>query len=142
MSISPKNCTNFKSRQLARLLTRLYDEELSSVGIRVTQFSLLAHVRGQGPIKLVDLASIMNLETSTLSRNVQALVKDGLLVLTEGPDFRSKLVTLSKTGRAKLTAAEKLWLIAQKKVEAKLGKKKMETLNLLLDDCITILESD
>jgi hypothetical protein len=49
-------CLNFKSKQLARALNRLYDVELLKAGIKTTQFTMLAKVFNQCPISPGKLA--------------------------------------------------------------------------------------
>jgi hypothetical protein len=66
---TPKGCTNFKTRQLARLLSRHYDQELAKAGLKTTQYSLLSHVLHQGPVAPGELARRMGLDASTLTRN-------------------------------------------------------------------------
>ena len=95
---TPKGCTNFKTRQLARLLSRHYDQELAKAGIKTTQYSLLSHVLHQGPVAPGELARRMGLDASTLTRNLQPLLAAGWLVQAAGADARSRLIS-GKIGR-------------------------------------------
>ena len=58
----PQGCTNFKTRQLSRLLSRHYDAELAACGLKTTQYSLLSHVVQLGPIAPGELARRMGLD--------------------------------------------------------------------------------
>ena len=49
-SNAPRGCTNFKLRQLLRSESRLYDAELARAGLKTTQYSLLSHLLGLGPV--------------------------------------------------------------------------------------------
>ena len=69
-SDAPRGCTNFKLRQLLRGVSRLYDAELARAGLKGTQFSLLSHLVGLGPVAPGELARHMGLDASTLTRNV------------------------------------------------------------------------
>ena len=67
-------CTNLKVRQLARRVTQHYDFELGKVGLKATQYSLLSQILMLGPVRPNDLASVMMLDASTLTRNLKLLI--------------------------------------------------------------------
>ena len=74
-------CLN--ARKLARTLTNRYDEALKPSGLKMTQFSVLAHARAFGEIGLSELADAMDLDQTTLSRNVELLRRDGFLAVAK-----------------------------------------------------------
>lgn len=139
-SPEPRGCTNFKTRQLSRLLSRHYDAELASTGLKTTQYSLLSHVHRLGPIAPGELARRMGLDASTLTRNLQPLVVAGWLVQEPGPDARTRSITLTDEGRNKRAEAHRCWKAAQLKVNALLGADRVAALHGLLDDCTARLE--
>ena len=132
---SPQGCTNFKTRQLARLLSRHYDLELAKAGLKTTQYSLLAHVLRLGPLTPGELARHMGLDASTLTRNLQPLLAAGLLLQEAGADLRSRSISITAAGRDKLAAAKRHWKAAQQAVNAALGAERVAALHLLLDEC-------
>jgi hypothetical protein len=69
----PQGCTNLKLRQLGRMVTRHYDHYMSSVGLKNTQYALLSHIVKLGPIRPGDLAKRMQMDASTLTRNLQPM---------------------------------------------------------------------
>jgi DNA-binding MarR family transcriptional regulator len=93
-----KFCINIKSKQLAKALTRLYDAELSRAGIKTTQFILLAKVFNHGPISQGKLAILMELEKSTMTRNLQPMIKAGLVELEMTSNVRGKVISLTQAG--------------------------------------------
>ena len=133
--LAPKGCTNFKTRQLARLLSRQYDAELARVGLKTTQYSLLSHVLHLGPVAPGELARHMGLDASTLTRNLQPLLAAGWLLQEAGADARSRCISLTPAGRDKHTEAVRHWKAAQKNVNAVLGLERVAALHTLLDDC-------
>ena len=137
----PRGCTNFKTRQLARLLSRHYDAELAAAGLKTTQYSLLSHVRHLGPLAPGELARQMGLEASTLTRNLQPLVAAGWLQQDAGPDARTRSISLTDAGRDKLAQAQHSWKAAQLKINALLGAERVAALHALLDDCTQALEA-
>lgn len=136
---APRGCTNFKTRQLARLLSRHYDQELAMAGLKTTQFSLLSHVLHHGPLAPGELARRMGLDASTLTRNLQPMLAAGWLLQAAGADARSRLITLTPAGRDKHTEALAHWKAAQKNVNATLGVERVAALHALLDDCTALL---
>ena len=138
-TVAPRGCTNFKTRQMARLLSRHYDVELAKAGLKTTQYSLLNHVLHQGPIAPGELARRMGLDASTLTRNLQPLLAAGWLVQAAGADARSRLITLTPAGRDKQAEALAHWKAAQLNVNATLGAERVVALHALLDDCMALL---
>ena len=136
----PRGCTNFKTRQLSRLLSRHYDAQMAACGLKTTQYSLLSHVLHLGPIAPGELARHMGLDASTLTRNLQPLQAAGWLVQDAGPDARTRSVSLTDAGRAKHGEALRHWKAAQLKVNALLGVERVAALHALLDDCTAQLE--
>lgn len=137
-----KNCINFKARHLSRVLTRRYDVELVRAGLKGTQFSLLSKVLRLGPISLGELARDMGLDKSSMTRNVQPMVRAGLLEVSVGKDERSRLVSITAAGRAKHAEADRYWVEAQAQINRILGKDTAESLTNLIDDCLRKLEQD
>lgn len=137
----PQGCTNFKIRQLSRLLSRHYDAELAPCGLKTTQYSLLSHVCELGPIAPGELARRMGLDASTLTRNLQPLLSAGWLLQTAGPDARTRSITITDAGRAKQAEARRCWKAAQLTVNAVLGVERVLALHALIDDCTARLET-
>ena len=139
----PQGCTNLKLRQLMRRVAQRYDAEVGQVGLKGTQYSLLSYVVKLGPIRPVDLAAGMNVDASTLSRNLKPLVAAGWLTLEAGPDGRSRLVHATDAGREKRAEAQRRWRVAQEGVNATLGPQRVIALHALIDEAMQALdESD
>jgi DNA-binding MarR family transcriptional regulator len=138
--VKPKGCTNFKLRQLSRVVTRHYDAFVAATGLKNTQYSLLSHVVLLGPIRPSDLAQRMRMDASTLTRNLQPLVAEGWVRLGPGQDARSRQVEASAAGRAKREEAQRPWKQAQLALNARLGSERVAALHALLDDCIERLD--
>ena len=113
-------CTCARLRKLTRRLTRIYDAHLSAQAIKVTQYSLLANA-AQGDRTLTEFAAELEMDRSTLSRNLTPLVAQGWVTISVGDDPRSRSISVTAAGRRKLKAALPLWRKAQCEVEATLG---------------------
>ncbi len=130
-----QDCLCLATRRLSRLLTQLYDKHLSQAELKVTQFSLLVALdKGKGEATLGDVARALDMDASTLTRNLCPLVRDGLAeFISASEDQREKKARLTEAGRARLIRAKALWADAQKVAIAKLGKQSNDQLKALLN---------
>ena len=136
----PQGCTNLKLRQLMRRIAQRYDAEVGQVGLKGTQYSLLSYVIKLGPIRPVDLAAGMNIDASTLSRNLKPLIAAGWITLEAGGDARSRLVQATDAGRDKRVEAQRRWRVAQEGVNATLGPERVIALHALIDEAMLALD--
>ncbi|MFB4390508.1 MULTISPECIES: MarR family winged helix-turn-helix transcriptional regulator [unclassified Pseudomonas] len=140
--IKPLGCTNLKLRQLTRTITRHYDQQLASIGLKNTQYALLSHVLRLGPLRPSELAKAMQMEPSTLTRNMQPLVAHGWLSIGAGGDARSRAVAITEEGRLKQQEGREAWQAAQQALHAELGQERTLALHALMDDCMQALNAD
>ncbi|MBK5105969.1 MAG: winged helix-turn-helix transcriptional regulator [Burkholderiales bacterium] len=113
-------CTCARLRKLARRVTRIYDAHLASQAIKVTQYSLLANA-ARGERTVSEFAAELEMDRSTLSRNLAPLAAQGWVSISVGADPRSRSIGVTAAGRRKLKAALPLWRKAQCEVESVLG---------------------
>ena len=115
-------CVCAALRKATRVITRMYDRNLSPSGLRVTQYSLLANIMRNPGISVSNLAKLLAMEQTTTTRNLQVLHKAGLIRLRQEPnDQRAKTIQISKNGRKAFEKARPLWLKAQREVEQSIG---------------------
>jgi hypothetical protein len=69
----PEDCNCFAVRSAARHVTQLYDQLLAPVGLRITQFSILAKLKRRGPLTINALGDDILMDRTTLGRNTQSL---------------------------------------------------------------------
>lgn len=136
----PQGCTNLRLRRLSRLVSRHYDAHVAASGLKTTQYSLLSHVLHLGPLRPVDLARAMNVEASTLTRNLKPMVAAGWLTQGDGPDARSRLIAVTDAGRAKRAEAQAHWRDAQLGLNDLLGVERVLALHALLDESLEVLQ--
>ncbi|RJG13935.1 MarR family transcriptional regulator [Pseudomonas cavernicola] len=132
-------CLCTKLRRAARSVSRLYDDALRDIGLSVAQYSLLSHLQRLDQPSISELAVAMGLDRSTLGRNLKLLQAEGLIVLGDGEDQRSRLVQISSSGRERIAQAQVAWKSAQAQLASRLGEGKREALMLLLDDLENIV---
>jgi DNA-binding MarR family transcriptional regulator len=124
----PANCTCLNLRKAARAVTQLYDDALKPCDLRSTQFSLLSAVHHKGPIGIAALASILETDRTTLTRNLNPLLSRSLIEITSGKDARRKPVALTVEGIELLKRASPLWNSVQRKLVEKIGQPRWESL--------------
>ena len=140
--VKPQGCTNLKLRQLMRRVAQRYDAEVGKAGLKGTQYSLLSAVVKLGPIRPVDLAALMNVDASTLSRNLKPLIDAGWITLDAGADGRSRLARTTDAGRDKRAEAQRRWRVAQEGVNAVLGPERVIALHALIDEAMACLDEE
>ena len=125
---SPINCSAARLLRAARVLTRHYDEALRPAGITITQFGLLNVIKRAEPESISDIAGILDIDRTTLSRNLKPLEKANLVFRGNEGGSRRRRVLLTTLGVAKLEEAIPLWQQAQTRVEQVLGDAKLKDL--------------
>lgn len=142
VKIKPKGCTNLKLRQLGRIVTRHYDQYLISSGVKNTQYSLLSYIVALGPIQLSELAKHMQMDASTLTRNMQSLVSQGWITIKASDNARSRLTEATESGKLKRIEVQRAWKQAQLALSDRLGEETVLSMHQLLDECIEKLSEN
>ena len=114
-------CVCNKTRTAARVVTRLYDEALRPVRLRATQFALLVALGDDGAMSIAELAKMMAMDRSTLTRNLRPLETEGLVVLGDEGWRRRRSLEITSKGRARLRQGLPLWESVQGEVLRRLG---------------------
>ncbi|WP_244546529.1 MarR family transcriptional regulator [Bosea sp. OK403] len=114
-------------------MAAFYDEAMAPLGINIAQFSLLRSIARLEPVILTELGRRMELDRSTIGRNVRVLERMDLVKLGSGKDRREATVTLAEAGRRVLQEAAPLWEAAQAALEARMGAKATQDLREILN---------
>ena len=75
-------CHCIALRKIASRLTTIYDEALIDTMIKITQYSLLKNIEKIGSSNINNLAIAVQLDRSTLARNLQKLERMKLIFLS------------------------------------------------------------
>lgn len=102
-------CVASNSRRAARAVTKLYDLELAPAGIRSTQFAVLIALAKSQPVSIGDLAETLLIDTTTLTRSLRLMRKEGLLTISERSTMRQRFVTLTREGDRALARSLPRW---------------------------------
>lgn len=130
-------CAHANLRQATRVISALYDSTLKPCGIKATQFTVLAVLAHRGELPLTKLAEILVMDRTTLSRNLQPMVKKGWLSIRREKDERIRLISLTETGRHVVNEATPLWRKAQRRVAKGIGREKLPD---LISDLNTLVQ--
>ena len=114
----PCACQNL--RRVTRAVTRIYDEELRKAGLEITQFGLLTALAAtEANQKRLSAGFVM--DSTTLTRTLGRLLKQGWVRVRRGKDRRERLFRLTQAGKRKMAEAQRYWERAEQRLRTKLG---------------------
>ena len=127
------SCGSFNFRRTARAVTRLYDQAFQSCGLRSTQFSILVAVAKTQPKSIGALSSVLIIDSTTLTRSLGRLQKDGLLTVSPRAARRQRFVSLTPKGERLLSDSLPAWRAAQDRFVQAMGAEYWVNLRSELD---------
>jgi DNA-binding MarR family transcriptional regulator len=134
-----RGCTCARLRRLTRRVTAVYNRALAPTGMRITQYSLLANLRRSGAMPLSALADLLDMDRTTLSRNLRPLADAGwVTVIANREDARVRIVGLTAEGEAQWQVARAQWKRAQQEVNETVGASELAQLHEMLDRCVPL----
>ena len=111
-------CACATARQVARLLTQLYDGWLSETGLEAPQFALLMTLDAHGAVSQAVLGRRYALDKTTMSRNLKLFERKGWITASGADDKRERRFAITPAGHARLAAARPEWKKAQEHLRA------------------------
>lgn len=106
-------CVSYRLRRAARIAARFYDKALKPCGLRTTQFTLLGALDYYGEISIGELSKQLAIDGTTLTRNLEVLVRRGEIENVEDEDARVRKVHLTAQGKETFANAMPHWREAQ-----------------------------
>lgn len=116
-----RDCIATRLRMANRVVTKVYDDALRPFGLRVTQMSMLVLAEDRGVIRQSEVGAELQLDDSTLSRNLERMRAKEWLEEVSGDDARVHSYQLTQAGRALLEQAIPAWRSAQNEAKRLLG---------------------
>jgi DNA-binding MarR family transcriptional regulator len=107
-------------------------------GLHATQFTLLQALRYTSEISQKQLAELLEIDSTTLTRTLGPLRRKGWLHTEAGADRRELRLSLTAAGKREYQCALPYWRSAQKGLERALGK---ENWNHLVDAAVRTAEA-
>ena len=92
------------------------------------QYSLLQALSGHEGCSVRALAQVVNLDRSTMTRSLKALLAEGYVSEAKEPGARDSALHLTERGRAVRARAAGLWHEAQERFECVLGAERLSAL--------------
>lgn len=114
-------CLAVRLRLVNRAVTAVYDEALRPFGVRTSQVNILVAASAAGEARPADLCGVLQLDPSTLSRNVGRMRKKGWIESLPSVDGRSHTLKVTSKGYEIIRSAYPAWKRAQRKAAKMLG---------------------
>jgi DNA-binding MarR family transcriptional regulator len=114
-------CLSMNLRKAERIVTRHYDAHLAAAGITAVQLPMLAAITVLREPSFRSLADDLELDRSTLSRNLALLGERGLVRIDSPSGPTPGSISLTRKGRDTLRRAHERWLEAQRELEQSLS---------------------
>lgn len=114
-------CACASLRRAARAVTQLYDEALRGSDLRTTQFTLLQVLDRKGEMTQGELGDLLTIDSTTLTRTLGPLAKQGLLRARQGEDKRERIWTITPAGKRRLASLVPAWAAVQARLREELS---------------------
>jgi MarR family transcriptional regulator for hemolysin len=125
----------------SRLLMRLGDARLRSLGLSVSQLFVLMTLRDGSELSQKELAQRARVEQPTMAEMLRRMQRDHLVKRARDPsDRRGSLISLSKPTLAKIPRALDLLMQGNDEALAGLSEREVQTLSELLTRVLANLE--
>src|ERR687884_1706379 len=116
-----RTCIAVRLRLLNRVVTNLYDDALRPLGLKVSQLNILVVTARLGLARPAQVCEVLQLDASTLSRNVKPLQAHGWLEVVPDEDARAQPFRLTPQGERLIEKAVPAWEEAQRRAAELLG---------------------
>src|SRR3982751_5317112 len=116
-----RTCIAVRLRLLNRVITNFYDAALRPLSLKVSQLNILIVTARLGLARPAQVCEILQLDASTLTRNVQPLPAHGWLEVVPEEDARSQPFRLTTQGKRLIEKAVPAWEQAQRQAAELLG---------------------
>jgi DNA-binding MarR family transcriptional regulator len=116
-----RTCIAVRLRLLNRVVTNLYDDALRPLGLKVSQMNILVLTAKLGLARPAQVCDLLQLDTSTLSRNVERMRAQGWLEVAPDEDARTQPFRLTALGKRLIEKAIPAWEEAQRQASELLG---------------------
>ena len=135
--IIAQECLAVRLRLLNRVITKVYDDALRPLGVKTSQLNILVATKRLGLARPADICQVLQLDTSTLSRNVDRMKARGWLEVVPDEDARAQPFRLTAKGQKLLERSKPTWEQAQRKATELLGADAIDVIR----DAVTRIRS-
>jgi DNA-binding MarR family transcriptional regulator len=115
------HCLCLHAQRAARALARRFDEAFRPLGLTNGQFSLMMALNRPEPPTMGSIAALLAMDRTTLTAALKPLERRDLVEIRPSPrDRRSRVMTLTPSGRDLLARAVPVWVYTHAEVERRL----------------------
>jgi DNA-binding MarR family transcriptional regulator len=126
LPLLPCMCGSF--RRTARALTQHYENALRPHGLRATQLTILQALSRTGEISQRQLGEMLAMDSTSLTRTLAIMRRQGWITERRGEDRRERLLNLANAGEKKLACVQPVWEKVQVGLRHELGEQAWNTL--------------
>lgn len=116
-----KTCIAVRLRLLNRVITNIYDEALRPLGLKASQMNILIVAAKLGLARPTQVCDFLQLDVSTLSRNVERMRSKGWLEVVPEADARNQPFRLTAQGKRLIEKTIPAWERAQEEAKELIG---------------------
>lgn len=127
-------CMCASLRRASRSITQVYEQALVPAGLSATQFTILQTLTIAGEVTHGELARILAMDSTTLTRTLAVMSRSGWITKRRGKDRREWRMRPSTAGKTLFKQALPHWQKAQTQLRRQLG-------NELSDDLMKLTQS-
>ena len=135
--INKAKCYCMTINRAGNAIMDFYDTSLTNVGITAKQYSLLLRLSRLEVANIVELAEYVNLERSTVTRNLKILISNGWICDIAEKNKRGHKYIVTEKGKKQIEKPKFYWDKCQKEIKELLGEERiqnlMESLYILQD---------
>ena len=127
------DCIALRVRFVSRVITRLYERALKPFDIKAGQMAMLVLLSLRGESSPADAGRLLQMDKSTVSRNVARMRKKGWVEVASAGDGLSQEIKVTPKGRNLLAAVRAQWVKAQDAARELLGEEGVSSVRMLYD---------
>ena len=131
-------CLYYSANALARIMTRLADEEFAPIGITSSYAFLLMSVNGKPGIQPGEISTDMHLTPSTVTRLIEKMEYKGLLERRTSGKFTEVYAT--SKGEALIPQIKSCWMDLYRRYSEIIGEEKGQQLTSMIYDAVRKLD--
>ncbi|NKB86750.1 MAG: MarR family transcriptional regulator [Acidobacteria bacterium] len=125
-------CVAGRTHKISRVIDGVFNDALRPLGIRNTQLTMLSVIAFTGSTTAAEMAPVLVMDKSTVSRNLRVMAKQGWIEWLDAPG-RGRRLRLAAPGRKILKKARPRWQAAQDRARDILGDAAIESVRQIGD---------
>jgi DNA-binding MarR family transcriptional regulator len=120
-------------RLISRAVTAMYERAISGSGLTIAQVNLMTALGKLGRCSQIKLGQLLELERSTVSRNLNLLLKNGWVRAVTSDAKGVREIELTAAGGRKIESVLFAWRAAQKEAAGLIGEEGVRAIRYVAD---------